>query len=161
MKIEQMAFGCRDYATWKKATDILSEVTDAVTFTGWYRSLDNEIHAIEGKAHLGFDYAYGIEREYLFYGNTEQSFHGLIANKGDFFLSHFATHVPSIDLFLSEANEELHGKVVMDILTKTHTSEVLNKSGRKYRYLILDQRKINGYFFKLIQRIEKPAASLA
>jgi hypothetical protein len=155
MKIEQIAFGTLDKDAWDTMASV-APVVDEVTFSGWLRiagmmyPIDHEV------GYLAFDYTLEIEREYLYYPNPSKTFHGLIPHtisKDGFFLSHIATHVESIDKFLAE-NAHLIPSVVMDVITTDHKNEKLKELGRKYRYVIIDQRTYHGYFLKLIQRID-------
>lgn len=150
MKIDQIAFGCANKSIWESFAN-RAEVVDEVTFSGVFRDGAQFKIIDQHKGFLAFDYEGGIEREYLFYPNRSMTFHGLINDYSETFLSHLASHCDSIDLFLSQ-----HGRcdVVMDVTTNEHTNEKLRELGRKYRYVILDWRQTHGYFYKLIQRIE-------
>lgn len=155
MKIDQIAFGVKDKMLWDRLTAEFSEVTDVVSYEGKF-----ENRKIYGKACLGFDYRQGIEREYLCYDDPYASFHVLIPHN-DIFLSHLASHVDSIDYYLATAGVAIRETVVMDILTLDHSNPKLKELGRTYRYVIMDWRMTHGYFYKLIQRIEKPRSDTA
>lgn len=154
MKIDQIAFGVKDKVKWDYLTKEHSEVTDIVEYEGKF-----ENRKINGRAFLGFDYKQGIEREYLHYEFFNESFHAkIVMNSYPIFLSHLASHVDSIDYYLANAGVDIRETVVMDILTLVHSNpKVIN---RTYRYVIMDWRMTHGYFYKLIQRIEKPRTDI-
>ena len=146
MKIDQIAFGCNSAEVFAKMAAKAS-VVDTVTFSGTFCGIE----FTDKIGHLAFDYEHKIEREYLYYPNPILTFHDLLMRHKDFFFSHLGSHVDSIDLNPSD-------KVIMDVTTTRHKNPELIKLGRHYRYVILDRRIENGYFYKLIQRIERSDA---
>lgn len=158
LKLEQVAFGCRDRSLWDHFAK-RAAVVDTVTFNGWYKPVDSQfVHEIKGMiGHLAFDYEIGIEREYLYYP-SRLNFHDDLRDSSPLYLSHFASHVPSVDYYLAN-DPGMANRVVMDVVTIDHKNEKLIKLGRKYRYAIIDTRKQHGYYTKLIQRIEHNATA--
>jgi hypothetical protein len=155
MQVEQIAFGTLSKVAWE-AMASLAPVIDEVTFSGWFKMNGVLMPIVNEVGYLAFDYTMGLEREYLYYPNAEKTFHGLIPaaiSRGGFFLSHLAHHVENIDRYLA-CNPHLLALVVMDVMTTDHKNEKLIELGRKYRYVIIDQRSQYGYFLKLIQRID-------
>lgn len=160
MKIDQVAFGLSTKSAWDRFA-AKAEVIDEVTFDGWFcaTSTGYKQKIVSKIGYLAFDYETGFEREYLFYPEPAMTFHSLIPGRSEIFLSHLASHVDSIDYYLANGGRDIRDSVVMDVLTTEHKSEKLRELGRTYRYIIMDWRQTHGYFYKLIQRIEKPGSA--
>lgn len=157
MKIDQIAFGCRNEQAFDSVART-AEAVDEVTFRGFIKQWTNaKAQTFEScVGHLAFNYDMGIEIEHLWYPNQHDTFHNLIVTPyggQSFFLSHLGSHVENIDAELAKNVNNIRDNVVMDVTTIKHTNPKIQD--RSYRYVIIDQRRTQGYFLKLIQRLAK------
>ncbi len=163
--IEQIAFGCKTIEEWNDKSKHC-DIKDIVTFSGKYRyyagGARHEPHDwMELKDQVGF-LAFthpGIEVEYLYYPVRDKTFHSLLGDNLCY-LSHLGAHVDNVEDWIGrdmslKGEASIAHQLVMDVTTTNHTNKYLQEIGRKYRYAIFDLRHTHGFYWKLIQRIEK------
>ncbi len=163
MKIEQLAFGVALKLDWDVHAE-RAKTIDRVVFDGRFRTTHDhpwfQITNVIG--YLAFTYDQGVELEYLHYPNPDNTFHSLIWGHQEQinYLSHVGAHVDNIDTWMNEdlmdnGSESIVNNLIMDVTTKSHSNPYLVENGRTYRYAIFDCRATHGFFWKLIQRINR------
>ena len=153
MKIEQIAFGCKNP---EKVIQLLS----ALGLKNWICDVVIATGTIFGqpgtnKAHLYFNYDLGFELELLKYDNGLNWHEARDSNcyEGEPFLSHLGYHVSEKELSNVKAIMKIQNiPIIQEVFTNSHTNKAI-KGRRKYHYVIFDTRSLYGFDLKLIKRI--------